>query len=202
VPSITTVVAQALHTAATVLREDAPQDGMVFGELWDRILTRSPGLGEGRTQAMHDSPQEANTPFKNYVNRSASNLVRAGWLYRGGRRWQLTGIGADALDRIPDPVDFYLEATRRYRRWERRQREVSAAATALEQLPDGGYRVALTDGFETYFGVVGGPATHSAERLERPVEWRNLNKPLDFLKDLPSGRVGTIARCRHNLCGR
>jgi 5-methylcytosine-specific restriction protein B len=40
-----------------------------------------------------------------------------------------------------DPVDFYLEATRRYRRWERQQREVSVAVTALEQLPDAGYWV-------------------------------------------------------------
>ncbi|MFE0550366.1 McrB family protein [Streptomyces pilosus] len=377
-PSITTVVAQALHTAATVLREEAPQDGMVFGELWDRILARSPGLREDWAQVMRDSSQEVATPFKSYVNRWASNLVRAGWLYRGGRRWQLTGIGVDALDRIPDPVDFSLEAARRYRRWERQQREVSVAVTALEQLPDGGYWVVLeevaaefgvapdvlatvlrgtrppgwylalgedgqagaglpllpherdqwrslldeegvldagrssldtvralperrmpvwealkaakqpleetaadedaprqlwivrgvdtatgvplvrgpwrddskvtldtgfppptaaahnldsvrravetalpatgparreavareldaflnrmrkgdivlsTDGFETYVGVVGGPAVHSAGRLERPVDWRNLNKPLDFLKDLPSGLASVV----------
>ncbi|MET9154743.1 AAA family ATPase [Streptomyces griseoflavus] len=377
-PSITTVVAQALHTAATVLREEAPQDGMVFGELWDRILARSPGLREDWAQVMRDSSQEVVTPFKSYVNRWASNLVRAGWLYRGGRRWQLTGIGVDALDRIPDPVDFSLEAARRYRRWERQQREVSVAVTALEQLPDGGYWVVLeeaaaefgvahdvlatvlrgtrppgwylalgedgqagaglpllpherdqwrslldeegvldagrssldtvralperrmpvwealkaakqpleetaadedaprqlwivrgvdtatgvplvrgpwrddskvtldtgfppptaaahnldsvrravetalpatgparreavareldaflnrmrkgdivlsTDGFETYVGVVGGPAVHTAERLERPVDWRNLNKPLDFLKDLPSGLASVV----------
>ncbi|GGW88527.1 hypothetical protein GCM10010297_06960 [Streptomyces malachitofuscus] len=378
VPSITTVVAQALHTAATVLREEAPQDGMVFGELWDRILARSPGLREDWAQVMRDSSQEVVTPFKSYVNRWASNLVRAGWLYRGGRRWQLTGIGVDALDRIPDPVDFSLEAARRYRRWERQQREVSVAVTALEQLPDGGYWVVLeevaaefgvapdvlatvlrgtrppgwylalgedgqagaglpllpherdqwrslldeegvldagrssldtvralperrmpvwealkaakqpleetaadedaprqlwivrgvdavtgvplvrgpwrddskvtldtgfpppaaaardldsvrravetalpatgparreavareldaflnrmrkgdivlsTDGFETYVGVVDGPAVHTAERLERPVDWRNLNKPLDFLKDLPSGLASVV----------
>jgi 5-methylcytosine-specific restriction protein B len=290
----------------------------------------------------------------------------------------LTGIGADALDRIPDPVDFSLEAARRYRRWERQQREISVAVTALEQLPDGGYWVALeevtaafgvdsgilgtvlrgtrppgwylvlgedgqagaglpllpherdqwrslldeegildagrssldtvralpdrrmsvrealvaakqpldeavavdetprqlwiirgvdaatgvplirgpwrddsmvtlaagfppatlpasdpgsirravetalptagparrddvareldaflnrmrkgdivlsTDGFETYVGVVRGAATHTAERLERPVDWRNLHKPLDFLKDLPSGLSGVV----------
>ncbi|MFF5002881.1 McrB family protein [Streptomyces phaeochromogenes] len=378
VPSITTVVAQALHTAAAVLREDAPQDGMVFGELWERMLARSPRLKEDWAQAVRESPQEVNTRFKNYMNRSASNLVRAGWLYRGGRRWQLTGIGLDALVHIPDPVDFYLEATRRYRKWERQQREVSVAVTALEQLPDGGYWVALeemagefgvdsdvlgtvlrgtrppgwylalgedgqagaglpllsherdqwrslldeeglldiglssldtvralpdrrmpvrdalaaakqpleeaaadeetprqlwiirgvdaatgvplirgpwrdnalvtldtgfqpptmaardldsvrrvvetalpatgparreavareldaflnrmrkgdivlsTDGFDTYVGVVGGPAAHGAERLERPVDWRNLGKPLDFLKDLPSGLSGVV----------
>jgi 5-methylcytosine-specific restriction protein B len=378
VPSITTVVAHALHTAATILRRDAPQDGVVFRELWERVLARKPGLEGDWLQAVGESGQENNTPFKDYVNRNATNLVKAGWLYRGARRWQLTGIGVDALDRWPDPVDFYLDACRRYRQWERQQQLVSVAMTALEQLPDGGHWVALedlaaeftvdpgvlgsvlrgarppgwylalgedgqagaglpmwpferdqwrtlldeeglldqgrssldtvralpdrrmpvwealraasqppaeaeadqelprqlwiirgvdantgvplvrgpwrddsvvtlelgfqppaiaardlegirravdtalpataparreavareldaflnrmrkgdivlsTDGFETYVGVVGGPATHSAERLERPVDWRNLNKPLDFLKDLPSGLSSVV----------
>nr|BFD85609.1 hypothetical protein StreXyl84_50100 [Streptomyces sp. Xyl84] len=379
-PSITTVVAQALHTAATVLRDTALQDGMVFGELWERVLAENPGLRDDWAQAVLDSPPESDSRFKNYVNRNASSLVRAGWLYRAQRRWQLTGIGADALDRFPDPVDFSLEAGRRYRKWEKQQHEVSLAVTALEQLPDSGSWVALeevaeefgvdpevlgavlrgtrppgwylvmgqdgqagpglpllphecdqwltllheegvldvgrssvdtvralperrkpvqealvaakqplgleesaddeetprqlwiirgvdaatgvslirgpwrddsmitldpgfspstaatrdlesirraaetalpatapvrreavareldaflnrmrkgdivlsTDGFETYVGVVGGPAAHSAERLERPVDWRNLNKPLDFLKDLPSGLSSVV----------
>ncbi|MGW2122704.1 McrB family protein [Streptomyces sp. NPDC001758] len=52
--------------------------------------------------------------------------------------------------------------------------------------------VLSTDGFETYVGVVSGPAVHSAERLERPVDWRNLTKPLDFLKDLPSGLSSVV----------
>lgn len=150
VPSITTVVARALHTAALVLKEDAPQDGMVFGQLWSRIWTRNPALERDWVQAARESGQESNTPFKNYVNRSASNLVRAGWLYRGGHRWQLTGIGSDALDRFPDPVDFYLEASRRYRRWERQKYVVSAAVTGLEQLPDGGHWVALEEVAEAF----------------------------------------------------
>ncbi|MFI2409323.1 McrB family protein [Streptomyces sp. NPDC018947] len=377
-PSITTVVARSLHSAAVILREEALQDGLVYGELWGRVLARNPGLEADWAQALHESPRENNTPFKDYVNRSASNLVRAGWLYRGGRCWQLTGIGADALDRTPDAVDFYLEACRRYRQWERQQHLVSVAVTALEQLPDEGHWVELdevaevfgpepgvlgqvlrgmrprgwylalgedgqagaglpllpherdqwrsfldeegvldvgrssldtvralphrrlpvwealaaakqsleetaadeetprqlwiirgvdgttgvplvrgpwrdeskvtldtgflpptaaardldsvrravetalpataparreavareldaflnrmrkgdivlsTDGFETYVGVVDGPAAHSAERLERPVDWRNLNKPLDFLKDLPSGLSSVV----------
>ncbi|MET4662798.1 hypothetical protein ABID80_006561 [Streptomyces sp. PvP037] len=52
--------------------------------------------------------------------------------------------------------------------------------------------VLSTDGFETYVGVVDGPCADSAERLERPVDWRNLNKPLDFLKDLPSGLASLV----------
>ncbi|NEV87679.1 AAA domain-containing protein [Streptomyces tendae] len=379
-PSITTVVAQALHAAATALRRNALQDGMVFGELWERVLAENPGLRDAWAQAEHDSPPLTDARFKNYVNRNASSLVRAGWLYRAQRRWQLTGIGADALDRLPDPVDFSLEAGRRYRKWERQQHEVSLAVTALEQLPDSGSWVVLeevaaefgvdpdvlgtvlrgtrppgwylvlgedgragaglpllpherdqwqallgeegvldtgrssldtvrarpdrwmparealgavkqplglaetaddeetprqlwiirgvdavtgvplvrgpwrddsmvtldpgfppptagvhdlesirravetalpatatarreavareldaflhrmrkgdivlsTDGFETYVGVVGGPATHRAERLARPVDWRNLHKPLDFLKDLPSGLSSVV----------
>ncbi|MGW2131099.1 hypothetical protein [Streptomyces coelicoflavus] len=152
VPSITTVVAQALHAAATVLRRDAPQDGMVFGELWERVLARNPGLRDDWAQAERDSPPLTDARFKNYVNRNASSLVRAGWLYRAQRRWQLTGIGADALDRLPDPVDFSLEAGRRYRKWERQQHEVSLAVTALEQLPDSGSWVVLEE-VAAEFGV-------------------------------------------------
>jgi 5-methylcytosine-specific restriction protein B len=63
VPSVTTVVAQALHTAATVLREDAPQDGMAFGELWERVFARSPGLRDDWAQAMPDSPPAAGARF-------------------------------------------------------------------------------------------------------------------------------------------
>ncbi|MEU3199835.1 hypothetical protein [Streptomyces sp. NPDC006996] len=102
-------------------------------------------LRDDWAQAVRDSPPVADARFENYVNRNASSLVRAGWLYRAQRRWQLTGIGADALDRFPDPVDFSLEAGRRYRKWERQQREVSSAVTALEQLPDSGSWVALEE---------------------------------------------------------
>ncbi|MGW1882066.1 McrB family protein [Streptomyces sp. NPDC001970] len=151
-PTISTVVAQTLHKAATVLRRDAPQDGMVFRELWDRVHALSPRLEADWASAVRESPQENNTPFKDYVNRSASNLVRAGWLYRGNRRWQLTGLGLDALDRWPDPVDFYGEAGRRYRRWERQQQFVSVAVTALEQLPDSGHWVVLEE-LAAEFGV-------------------------------------------------
>ncbi|MFF3912872.1 McrB family protein [Streptomyces sp. NPDC001852] len=145
VPSITTVVARALHTATVVLREDAPQDGLVYGDLWERVLTREPRLETEWRQANEESPQRNTTPFKDYVNRAAINLVQSGWLHRGQRRWQLTGIGLDALDRWPDPVDFYGEASRRYRRWERQKEECLVAVTALEQLPDSGHWVVLKE---------------------------------------------------------
>ncbi|MFJ6502954.1 McrB family protein [Streptomyces sp. NPDC091879] len=377
VPSITTVVARALHAAATILERDALQDGMRFGPLWERVLAEDPRLTTDWRDALDESPQQNSTPFKDYVNRYAINLGKVGWLYRGGRRWQLTGIGQDALRRWPDPVDYNLEMRSRYRQWER-QPACAAAATALEQLVDSGswtvleevahefavdfnvlgpallgtrplgWHLALgkdgeagaglpllpherdtwrnllegegvldtartsldtvralldrrmpvwealiaakqpadeaevdqelprqlwiirgtdaktavplirgpwrehsvvtlttgfqpptagahdpdsvrrvvdtalpttsparresvareldaflnrmregdivlsTDGFETYVGVVSGPAAHGTEQLERPVEWRNLNKPLDFLKDLPSGLSGVV----------
>lgn len=144
-PSITTIVARALHTAALVLREDAPQDGLVYGELWGRVLAREPRLETEWRQAVEESPQENNIPFKNSVNLAATNLDKAGWLHRGQRRWQLTGIGREALDRWPDPVDFYGEASRRYRRWERQKKECLVAVTALDKLPDGGHWVPLSE---------------------------------------------------------
>lgn len=150
VPSVTTVVARALYTAAEILRRVAPEDGLTFGTVWAKVLRADPHLEEDWRRAVDESPQSNNTPFKEYVNRSAPNLVRAGWLYRGGRRWQLTGIGGDALDRWPDPVDFFLEARRRYRRWERQQDLCSTAVTALELLPDGGHWVVLEDVADTF----------------------------------------------------
>ncbi|MER6633279.1 AAA family ATPase [Streptomyces sp. NPDC000987] len=144
-PSVTTVVARALHTAAVVLAEEAPQDGLVYGELWKRVLSREPRLEAQWRLANEESPQENITPFKSYVNWSGSNLVQAGWLHRGLRRWQLTGLGRDALGRWPDPVDFYGEASRRYRRWERQKQDCLLAVTALEKLPDGGHWVVLEE---------------------------------------------------------
>lgn len=378
VPTITTVIARALHAAAVVLRDDASQDGLVYGDLWRAVLEREPRLETEWRQANAEAPQRNNTPFKNAANRTATNLAVAGWLYRGQRRWELTGLGFDALDRWPDPVDFFGEASRLYRRWERKKQLCLVAVTALEKLPDGGYWVVLkelakefdvepdvlgpyllgsrprgwylalgedgvagdglrlrpperdlwrslldeeglldtgrssldtvralperrmpvwdaitaavqpaeagdaepelprqlwilrgkdaasgtplirgtwreqsvithdagslplgvgghdltdvrriveaalpataptrreavarelnaflnrmrpgdivlsTDGFDTYVGVVSGPATRTGDRLSRPVEWRNLDKPLDFFKDLPSGLSGVV----------
>ncbi|MEU5097548.1 AAA family ATPase [Streptomyces sp. NPDC020996] len=149
-PSITTVVARALRTAAAILAEEAPQDGLVYGELWKRVLSREPRLEAQWRLANDESPQENNTPFKDYVNRSAGNLVQAGWLHRGLRRWQLTGLGRDALGRWPDPVDFYGEASRRYRRWERQKQLCLVAVTALEKLPDGGHWVVLKELAEAF----------------------------------------------------
>ncbi|MGY0066483.1 hypothetical protein ACWZEH_06570 [Streptomyces sp. QTS137] len=76
-PGITTVVAQALYTAVVVLWEEAPQDGLVFRELWERVLFGKPGLEAGWSQAIGESGQENSTPFKDYVNRNATNLVKA-----------------------------------------------------------------------------------------------------------------------------
>ncbi|NUP20347.1 MAG: AAA domain-containing protein [Streptomyces sp.] len=166
VPSITTVVARALHTAAEVLRDEAPQDGLVYGDLWERVLAREPRLEAEWRQAVQESSQSSGTPFKSYVNRAATNLVQAGWLHRGLRVWQLTGIGLDALDRWPDAVDFFGEASRRYRQWERQKQGHLAAVTALEQLPDSGYWVAL-DELAEEFGVdsdVLGPFLLSSRR--------------------------------------
>ncbi|MFD3735415.1 hypothetical protein [Streptomyces sp. NPDC058632] len=73
---ITTVVARALHTAA-VLREEAPQDGLVLRELGERVLAGKPGLEADRSQAIGESGQENSTPFKDHVNRNATNLVKA-----------------------------------------------------------------------------------------------------------------------------
>ncbi|WP_306334480.1 McrB family protein [Streptomyces sp. KL118A] len=378
-PTVTTVVARALYTASAILREEAPQDGMEFRDLWSRVLTREPRLKGDWDQAVDESPYENNTPMHQYIGRSATNLVKAGWLFRGNRRWQITGYGVRALDDYPDAVDFYGQAVRRYRAWSNRKPNYAEALEILAKLPDSGgwaqleelagacgvdddilagvlrggreagWYLALgsdgaagaghpllsaeldtwrgllaseglldegrssadivralpqallsvdevlalagsggladetpederprqlwiirgtdpstgvplirgpwrknatvtlatgfqpptlgardlagvrravdaalpataparretvtreldaflnrmregdivlsTDGYHTYVGVVRGPVTHSAEQLDRPVEWRNLNRPLDFFKDLPSGLAAVV----------
>ncbi|MFJ2020605.1 AAA family ATPase [Streptomyces nodosus] len=144
-PSITTVVAHALYAAAAVLERDALQDGLVFGDLMGRVRLREPRLDIDWERAVEESGLENSTPLSRHVNWAATKLVKAGWLYRGGRRWQLTGIGKDALSRWPDPVDFYAEAGRRYRRWKSDEHSYSMALAVLEQLPGGGHWVKIAE---------------------------------------------------------
>lgn len=94
---------------------------------------------------------------------------------------------AHNLDGVRRAIETALPATGPARR-EAVARELDAFLNRMRK----GDIVLSTDGFETYVGVVDGPAVHGAERLERPVDWRNLNKPLDFLKDLPSGLSSVV----------
>ncbi|WP_107415243.1 McrB family protein [Streptomyces pini] len=143
VASPTTVVARALYSAAGILEREALQDGLTFGELWERVLRQDPRLEADWAQATEESGQEIRTPFSRHANWLATRLSKAGWMYRGARRWQLTGIGHDALEHWPDPVDFYGEASRRYRAWDRDKQRYTEVVTALEQLPGEGHWIEL-----------------------------------------------------------
>lgn len=144
-PSPTTVVARALHTALTVLERDALQDGLEFKHLWPRVLSADPRLEEDWTQVIEESPRSSRTPLTNKVGYRAIGLVKAGWLYRGHRRWQLTGLGRQALRDWPDAVDFYGEVSRRYRAWDGRKTRYQEAVETLAKLPDSAGWVDLRD---------------------------------------------------------
>jgi restriction system protein len=51
------------------------------------------------------------------VRFASINIVKAGWLVKDKGIWALTAEGAAALDRFPDPEEFYREAKRLYRAW-------------------------------------------------------------------------------------
>ncbi len=58
--------------------------------------------------------------------------------------------------------------------------------------------VVCTDGSKAYMGVVQGPARFATPDdgrtvVQRPVQWRNLDAPLDYVVDLPDGMVGRVA---------
>ncbi|GAA4940331.1 hypothetical protein GCM10023238_02490 [Streptomyces heliomycini] len=97
---------------------------------------------------------------------------------------------AHNLDSVRRAVETALPATGPARR-EAVARELDAFLNRMRK----GDIVLSTDGFETYVGVVDGPAVHTAERLERPVDWR---KP----EQAPGLPQGSALRTRERRPGR
>ena len=60
------------------------------------------------------------------------DAVKAGWMRKNKGTWTLTEEGKEALENIPNPDEFYREASRLYRKWQKAQdddTEVSDEAT-------------------------------------------------------------------------
>ncbi|MER5485473.1 AAA family ATPase [Streptomyces sp. NPDC002812] len=79
----------------------------------------------------------------------------------------------------------------------RRDRRAEELYTFLSRIQEGDI-VVCTDGPHAYLGVVRGPAEYSAPNLDaahftRSVDWRNLDAPLDFVRDLPDELTGRVA---------
>ncbi|MEU5638394.1 McrB family protein [Streptomyces milbemycinicus] len=169
VPTVTTIAARALHTAFVILDKEARQDGLEFRDLWARVLAAEPRLEADWEQAVEESPQENSTPLPRYVGRTAIQVVKAGWLFRGNRRWQLTGLGQQALREWPDAVDFFGQAGRRYRVWNAGKARYAEALEALAKLPDSGGWVrleGLAHAFEVQENILAGVL-----RGDRPAGW-------------------------------
>lgn len=126
------ISAAAVHAAAVVLSEHQP-DGLPWRELWPRVLERDALLDEDWLVAAPDATSGLDTN----LSHSGTTLVKAGWLRRTGRRWRLTGLGAQALTEYPAPEQFFSEAISRYRAWRAERPGFDAAAGLLSELPDG-----------------------------------------------------------------
>lgn len=79
----------------------------------------------------------------------------------------------------------------------RRDRQAEELYTFLSRIQEGDI-VVCTDGPKAYLGVVRGPATYSAPNddaahFTRSVDWRNLDAPLDFVRDLPAELTAQMA---------
>ncbi|MCM2429199.1 McrB family protein [Streptomyces sp. RKAG337] len=126
------ISAAAVHSAAVILSENL-QDGLVWRELWPLVLRRDPTLEEDWQQAA----PEATSGWDTNLSHNGTNLVKAGWLRRTGRKWRLTGLGEQALTEHPAPEDFFSEAINRYLAWRTNRPGFDAAAALLSELPDG-----------------------------------------------------------------
>lgn len=55
------------------------------------------------------------------------NSVKAGWLRKQKGIWSVTDEGRAALEKFPDPADFFLESRRLYRAWKAEQDSIAEA---------------------------------------------------------------------------
>lgn len=61
--------------------------------------------------------------FDKIVRFCTVDAVKAGWMRKNKGTWTLTEEGKEALEKIPDPDEFYREASRLYRKWQQAQED-------------------------------------------------------------------------------
>lgn len=59
--------------------------------------------------------------FDKILRFATIDAVKAGWLRKNKGIWTITEEGNDALHKIPNPDEFYREASRLYRKWKKSQ---------------------------------------------------------------------------------
>jgi restriction system protein len=86
--------------------------------------------------------------FPKLVRFASINAVKAGWMTKENGVWKVTSDGISALEKFPDPEEFFLESRRLYESWKKDQPNdpesaddetvdaQSIDATALEEAED------------------------------------------------------------------
>jgi 5-methylcytosine-specific restriction enzyme B len=130
-------IGKAQQAGARILL-DHPE-GLRARELWPLIVEALPGIEEETASVVTGST----TPFKNFQWCSV-DLVKAGWLTKTGGRWFVTPVGRMALQRWPDPTEFYRAANSFYREWQQHRARFDLAKRLVEAVPEGSW-VAAAD---------------------------------------------------------
>ncbi|CAK7026334.1 MAG: Mrr restriction system protein [Desulfovibrio sp.] len=88
------------------------------------------------TLTEHESGEyESGRRFEKIVRFATVDTVRAGWLIKDSGVWTVTDNGIMALKNWPDPLEFYREASRLYRKW-RKESKAGAQPQAEETLEE------------------------------------------------------------------
>ncbi|MFJ2557768.1 MULTISPECIES: McrB family protein [unclassified Streptomyces] len=140
--AVTELSARAVHAAMKVLHRLSTGEGLAFTEVWERVQEIDPTLKTEWDEEFPDLATNARTKLR-YVSIS---LVKAGWLSKTGRRWQLTGPGRQAFTAYEGDRDALLaRSLERYGYWSTERLAFDQAADVLEMLPDSHQWVATAD---------------------------------------------------------
>lgn len=125
--------ARAVLAAMKVLAGRPEGHGLAFQEVWTQVQEFDPALELAWEAAF---PGLATT-IRTKLRYESINLVKAGWLRKGGRVWRLTGPGRRALAEYEgDPAGLLGNAVERYNYWSRERAAFEKAADILEGLSD------------------------------------------------------------------
>jgi len=89
-------------------------------EVFDRLRAS----GQLSSDQLDATPDGKEIRFEREVYFGLISEVKAGWLNRPPKAWQVTDSGRDALQRYPDALDFHREADRLYTQWKQSPQHV------------------------------------------------------------------------------
>jgi 5-methylcytosine-specific restriction protein B len=122
--------ARAVWAAMTVLAAAPDRRPLPFAQVWVGVQKLDPTLEEEWWQAR--SMYGGRTTAKVKMRYESINLVKAGWLHKHDRVWELTGPGRKALDRHQDDKGGLLaEAYELYTLWSRYRSQYEEACRLL-----------------------------------------------------------------------